>query len=742
MTMASTVSLKIASVAGETALLEGVSLDTIVFSLKELVAEQMGVPPMCQRLIAVEEELLPTRSSTAPAPEISDAVEAIRNAEASLDVLGKGDFQELKSIALPPAGVTLVFEAVMHLLAGVDPNIELDRKGRVRDTSWMGAMRMLGNPERFLQNLKGFKHAIDDCNVPEQNMQRARKLLTVNASAFSEAELRKKSNLAAGIGGWVHHIMAYHDCIENHKARGVMPMLELRDHEILGSCFNAGAAISLTIITTDELLKASCYSGKTDQRIAAAKAMVWYHKQDSNFSREHLEQTCVKDTSYEVRLAAAESLLQVCEDKDSLIAKMSNSLTSYIATEAMGAMEFMVRAWGREDERSVDAVVGLIKNSGDADIRGLCAALGKLSDRNADRVLGAMRVRMKKSSSTPTTMVLACVKMVSSHYEQRAIVALQWCLTDALLTQDSSSALDVLTCLEQHNADSALFSSSAQKVVKLLLAKLNHPRTAFQALVQMTALAEKDPAVNELVLTEVLRRLWHPDRSVRRTAMEHLVKYVSKDDRKVIAATTAFFEDRYEWTRCSAVHLLTRISSRGNQDVITAIVALMQKDEKAEVVQACVCTLRQSAERGDKRAVEAVSDALAHESSWVRRTAAQAMGDIAEEADEKVIELVIGCLTDTDSEVVIAAIEAARLLARKGHKGLITALTPAVHHRDQVVATAAIHCLDCVADSCDSEALAILTGFITKRRPMKPDQEVVNLAIQVREQLGKQQAAK
>jgi dynein heavy chain, axonemal len=38
----------------------------------------------------------------------------------------------------------------MHLRAGIDPNIDLDKKGRVKDTSWKQAQRMMGNPEKFL----------------------------------------------------------------------------------------------------------------------------------------------------------------------------------------------------------------------------------------------------------------------------------------------------------------------------------------------------------------------------------------------------------------------------------------------------------------------------------------------------------------------------------------------------------------------------------------------------------------
>ena len=60
--------------------------------------------------------------------------------------------------------------------AGYDENIELDKKNGVKDPSWKGAQKMMANPEKFLQNLKGFKNFIDDGKVPQQNVEKARKI--------------------------------------------------------------------------------------------------------------------------------------------------------------------------------------------------------------------------------------------------------------------------------------------------------------------------------------------------------------------------------------------------------------------------------------------------------------------------------------------------------------------------------------------------------------------------------------
>ncbi|KAF4753676.1 hypothetical protein FOZ63_015508, partial [Perkinsus olseni] len=137
--------------------------------------------------------------------DLAKAIPLVEKAEAALDVLNKKDFQELKSFAKPPAGVDKVCEACMHLMAGIDPSIEVDKKGKVKDTSWKGATKMMGNPEKFLESLKAFKGEIDDGNVPGQNISCARPL--TEAEDFTVESMKKKSAAAAGLCEWVINII-------------------------------------------------------------------------------------------------------------------------------------------------------------------------------------------------------------------------------------------------------------------------------------------------------------------------------------------------------------------------------------------------------------------------------------------------------------------------------------------------------------------------------------------------------
>jgi dynein heavy chain len=145
--------------------------------------------------------------------DLAVAIPLVQKAEAALDVLNKKDFQELKSFPKPPPGVDKVCECCMYFLSGIDPNIEVDKKGIPKDPSWKGSQKMMSNPERFLESLKSYKGLIDKGQVVRQNIEKARPL-TKDAS-FTVESMKKKSNAAAGLCEWVLNILMYYDVVES-----------------------------------------------------------------------------------------------------------------------------------------------------------------------------------------------------------------------------------------------------------------------------------------------------------------------------------------------------------------------------------------------------------------------------------------------------------------------------------------------------------------------------------------------
>merc|ERR1719428_715386 len=147
------------------------------------------------------------------AEDLAAAIPLVEQAEKALDVLDKKDFTELKALGKPPGGVAEVFEVVMHLFAGIDPNIDVDKKGKVKDPSWKGAQKMINNPEKFLINLKMYKMVIDDSKVPQQNVDAAKKVKDAMGEDFTADAMRKKSSAAAGLCEWIINIIMYYDVV-------------------------------------------------------------------------------------------------------------------------------------------------------------------------------------------------------------------------------------------------------------------------------------------------------------------------------------------------------------------------------------------------------------------------------------------------------------------------------------------------------------------------------------------------
>eukprot|EP00920_Eleutheroschizon_duboscqi_P039681 GHVT01095307.1.p1 GENE.GHVT01095307.1~~GHVT01095307.1.p1 ORF type:complete len:1472 (-),score=182.88 GHVT01095307.1:1015-5367(-) len=140
--------------------------------------------------------------------DLAMAIPLVEQAEAALNTLNKKDFQEAKSLNKPPPGVDDITTAVMHLLATIDPSVEVDKQGRIKDRSWKAALKMMNSPEKLLSTLKEFKGLIDGGKVPEQNFKQVDPLL--NLPHFNRETIQKKSNAAAGLAEWVINIHLYY----------------------------------------------------------------------------------------------------------------------------------------------------------------------------------------------------------------------------------------------------------------------------------------------------------------------------------------------------------------------------------------------------------------------------------------------------------------------------------------------------------------------------------------------------
>lgn len=146
--------------------------------------------------------------------DLAQAQPMLEAAMAALDTLNKKDLGSCKTMSKPPAGVGDIFGAVVVLFAGLNPNVVIQKNGKVKekDRSWEATKKaLLGNINAFVDELKSFKTVVDDQQVPEVNWKEVRPFLQLEH--FNVETIEKKNSAAAGLCAWVINIVAYYDAI-------------------------------------------------------------------------------------------------------------------------------------------------------------------------------------------------------------------------------------------------------------------------------------------------------------------------------------------------------------------------------------------------------------------------------------------------------------------------------------------------------------------------------------------------
>ena len=67
-------------------------------------------------------------------------------------------------------------EAALQLQAGIDPNIDVDKKGKAKSEGWKSSQKMMNSPGAFLTNLKAVAERIDNYTMPKENIEACRKV--------------------------------------------------------------------------------------------------------------------------------------------------------------------------------------------------------------------------------------------------------------------------------------------------------------------------------------------------------------------------------------------------------------------------------------------------------------------------------------------------------------------------------------------------------------------------------------
>jgi dynein heavy chain, axonemal len=184
---------------------------TIVGGEKEKVDAQASIANVESEKCAVIASAVAEKMASVQ-KDLDAALPLVAKAKAALEGLNLKDFQMLKALANPPADVAKTFTCVLNLLAGIDPAVPVDKKGRlVAENPWKASLKLMQNPAALLDQLKGFGACVDADKVPPQNFKAIR--ATLAEETFNKEAISGKSAAAGGLCDWVINITMYYDVV-------------------------------------------------------------------------------------------------------------------------------------------------------------------------------------------------------------------------------------------------------------------------------------------------------------------------------------------------------------------------------------------------------------------------------------------------------------------------------------------------------------------------------------------------
>lgn len=146
--------------------------------------------------------------------DLDAAIPALEAAQAALDSLSPDDFKMLKAFKNPAKALVTCMTAVLHLLAGVEDGVPVDKKGNVKtDKPWNVGLQLMSSPQGFMDTLSGYKSLIDADKINPNNFKQCKPILS--DEDFTVEKLSKVSSVAAGLCSWVININIYYDVYVN-----------------------------------------------------------------------------------------------------------------------------------------------------------------------------------------------------------------------------------------------------------------------------------------------------------------------------------------------------------------------------------------------------------------------------------------------------------------------------------------------------------------------------------------------
>lgn len=184
--------------------------ETVNLEKARVEVESKKASDEADKCAIIQAEVIERQRSTSE--DLAKAEPAVQQAMEALNSLNKKDLGECKTMSKPPTGVDEIFAATMVLLAGVHPNVQVTKTGKVKDVKWDTVKKqLLGNIPEYIEYLVNFKSVVDDGKVPVLNWKEVREFL--DKEYFNPEVILTKNKAAAGLCSWVINIVMYYDIL-------------------------------------------------------------------------------------------------------------------------------------------------------------------------------------------------------------------------------------------------------------------------------------------------------------------------------------------------------------------------------------------------------------------------------------------------------------------------------------------------------------------------------------------------
>eukprot|EP00002_Diphylleia_rotans_P012132 TRINITY_DN2375_c0_g1_i1.p1 TRINITY_DN2375_c0_g1~~TRINITY_DN2375_c0_g1_i1.p1 ORF type:complete len:4335 (+),score=913.34 TRINITY_DN2375_c0_g1_i1:198-13202(+) len=150
--------------------------------------------------------------------ELAQALPALEAALSALNSLSKKDIVEVKSMNNPPAGMTIVIEAVCILMGRKPKKVDGPKPGTKVDDYWSEARIMMNDPH-FIQKLMAY----DRDNTPEETITKLKPY--IDNPAFVPSAVEKISAACKSLCAWVRAMERYY-WVAKHVAPKKQHLLE------------------------------------------------------------------------------------------------------------------------------------------------------------------------------------------------------------------------------------------------------------------------------------------------------------------------------------------------------------------------------------------------------------------------------------------------------------------------------------------------------------------------------------